>query len=318
MFAKSVRISILVKLFVAMFAAVTALVAPPLASSTTYKLAPIHLDNGYVVTGTIDTDGTIGFLTPANFIKWNLTVTQTTDIVFTEKNTTAGNISMVTTDGKKIYVPSSIDGTTDGGNLTFWGGGPRGGVPYTASVADFTGWNAAGGAAGWTTPLALNYVSLNEPNNTLYAAAKVDKHNPKLFHITQVTIATTPTIQRLFGTILTDGTIGALAPANIKSWHIVGREEDIQKYNELTSHVLSATQVYCDGQTIKVYSAGGILQIGIPVISPRGRPIFVTIADFTDPSYPNGIANYYYSIYGLVAQKSPLTKDPAYTVATLK
>jgi hypothetical protein len=288
------------------------------ASGTTFKLAPIHMDNGYVVTGTVDTDGTIGFLTPANFVKWNIVVTQTTDLVFTEKNTSAANISMVTTDGKKIFVPSSIDGASDGGNLSFTGGANRGGIPFGALVADFTGWNAAGGSAGWQTPLTLNYLALNEPNNTLYTAAHADRKNPRLFHITEVTISTSPTIQRLFGTIVTDGTVGALSPANLKAWHIVGREEDIQKYNEQTTHVLNATQVYCDGSTLKVYNATGTFQVGVPVVSPRGRPIIVTIADFTDPSYPNGIASYLYGSYGLVSQKTPLTKDAAYTVATLK
>src|SRR5947209_3276666 len=172
------------------------------AQVTTFKLRPVNLGNGYMITGTIATDGTVGYLSASNFVKWNISVTQTTDMVFDETNTTALNVSQVSTDGKKIYVPTSPDGFTDGGSLNFLGGGGRGGILTGALVGDFMGWNAAGGVSGWQTPLALNYLSLNEPNASRYTAATVT-NNPKVFRMRPVTITTTPTLMTMFGTITT-------------------------------------------------------------------------------------------------------------------
>ena len=113
----------------------------------------------------------------------------------------------------------------------------------------------------------------------------------------------------MFGTITTDGTISPLAAANFKSWHIVGRDQDIQNYNENNSQILNVLLVSSNNTTLTVANPGGMLQIGLPMVSVRGRPIMVTLADFTDPAYVNGVASYYYSWQGLVASKSPLTKD---------
>lgn len=284
------------------------------ASATTFKLVSVNLGNGWVMNGTIDTDGTVGLLTPANITKWNITVTNTVDMVFDPTNTSAANVSMVSTDGKKIYVPASVDGFTDGGTLNFLSGAGPGGIPTGALVADFTGWNITGGVAGWQTNAALNYLYLNEPNGTIYTAATILPNKPNTFSFRKV-ITTTPTLMTLFGTVTTDGTIGPLAAANFQTWRIVGREQDIQKYNETMSQVINALQVYSDNVTLSVAHNGGDFQIGIPMISPRGRPLIVTLADFTDPTYPNGIASYYYGWQGLVGQRAPLTKKPMYVVA---
>lgn len=62
-----------------------------------------------------------------------------------------------------------------------------------------------------------------------------------------------------------------------------------------------------------VSRAGGQLQIGIPGM----RPTFVTLADFTDPTYPDGFANYYRGNYGVMGDRSPLVAPTAkkYVVA---
>ena len=284
------------------------------ANATTFRLVSVNLGNGWVMNGTIDTDGTVGLLTPANITKWNITLTNTVDMVFDPTNTSAANVSMVSTDGKKMYVPASVDGFTDGGTLNFLGGA-IGGIPTGALVADFTGWNITGGVAGWQTPSALNYLSLNEPNGTIYTAATILPNKPNTFNLRKVVISTTPTLMTMFGTITTDGTIGPLAAANFKSWRIVGRDQDIQKYNETNSQIINALQVYSDNVTLTVAHNGGDFQIGIPMITPRGRPLIVTLADFTDPAYPNGIASYYYGGQGLVGQRAPLTRNPMYVVA---
>lgn len=294
----------------------TLLLALPLIgmAATTFRLTPIHLGNGYVVTGTIETDGSIGYLTPAKFTKWKITVTQTTDTVFTERTTSAANIQQVSSDGKKLTVPTSPDGFTDGGFLGFLSPARAGSIPSGALVADFSGVNIAGGVSGWQTPLALNYAYLNQPDAITYTAATATRTGAgSVFNITPVTISTAPTVITMFGTITTDGAVGFLTPKNFKSWHIVGREQDIQQYNETNSQILAAQQIFSDNSDLKVMKPGGVLQIGIPG-SVRGRPIIVTIADFTDPTYVNGVASYYYGFNGLVAEKSPLTTGQTYVI----
>jgi len=84
-----------------------------------FKLKPLALANGYQVSKTITTDGTVGPLKATNIVDWNLRVVQTTDMVWIEKATSKLNISGVSTDGKKFFVPTSPDGIQDGGTLYF-------------------------------------------------------------------------------------------------------------------------------------------------------------------------------------------------------
>jgi len=60
---------------------------------------------------------------------------------------------------------------------------------------------------------------------------------------------------------------------------------------------------------VKVDHAGGQFLIGIP----GRRPTFVTLADFTDPSFPDGFANYYVGSFGVMGDKSPLVGSRAKT-----
>ena len=111
--------------------------------------------------------------------------------------------------------------------------------------------------------------------------------------------------------VTTDGTIGALAPQNLIAWNITARNQDITHYTNTNSAVLNATGVSSDGVMMTVAHAGGQFSIGIA----GARPTFVTLADFTDPTMPNGFANYYPGNYGVMGDKTPLTGQTSYAVA---
>ena len=286
------------------------------AQTTVYKLNWLQLSNGWAVTGTITTDGTTGTLSAANIVDWNLKVVQTTDMTWTEKDSNDLNISGVSTDGSKIWVATSPDGVQDGGMLYFGRGGFGGTIPTNAIVADFTQLSVnmgyVGGLAGWQDEIAgLNFVGLNQRNNSKYRGGLAIAGKPNMFRIYVPTISAAPLLMTMFGTVTTDGTIGALTPKNIVAWNITARTQDITYYTKANSTVLSTVGVTSDGTVIRVDHAGGQLTIGMA----GRRPSFVTVADFTDPTYPNGFANYYMGNFGVMGDKSPLTSGKSIIVA---
>jgi len=283
-------------------------------TNTTYTLNGIKLTNGWTVTGTITTDGTVGTLAAANIVDWNLKVAQITDLVWTEKDSNDGNISGVSTDGTRVWVATSPDGVMDGGTLYFGRGGSGGRIPTSAIIADFTQLSVnmgyVGGLAGWQDELGgLNYVGLNRKNNTQYRVAMAVAGQPNVFRISVPTIMPAPLQMTMFGTFTTDGTVGPLLPRNIIAWKITARTQDITYYTKTNSVVLSAAGVTSDGTLMKVDRAGGQFTIGIG----GRRPTFVTLADFTDPTYVNGFANYYMGNFGVMGDKSPLVGARALT-----
>lgn len=290
------------------------------AQATTFTVTRGNLGDGYVISGTLETDGTTGALSSANLVRWNLTVTQTTDTVFDPTNSTADNISLVTSTGKKLLVATSPDGYTDGGLLAFGGAGPRGGIPATAIVADFgfSGLNLGGGIAGWVSELGLNVVDLNQPDGTNYKAACVITGKPNVFRVLPVTISPAPTRLTLTGTITTDGTIGPLAPQNIVAWKLVGREQDSWNYTEKNSAVLALDGISTDGVLLTADSQTGILDIGVPSVNPSLLGTSLKLVDFTDPGYPGGVSSYFRGNFGLQAARSPLTTRATYTFARVK
>jgi hypothetical protein len=288
-------------------------------TSSVFTLTPTVLSNGWRVGGTITTDGTVGTLAAANILDWNLNVVQTTDIAWTEKDSNDLNISGVFSDGKKITVATSPDGVLDGGTLYFGRGGAGGTIGTNAVLADFTqlGTNLGyvGGIAGWQDEIwGLNYVGLNQRNNSRYRAALAVAGQPNVFRITVPMISSSPLLMTMSGTLTTDGTIGALLPQNILAWSITARNKDITNYTKANSAMLATVGLSSDGTTMKVSHAGGQFQIGIA----GARPTFVTIADFTDTTYPDGFANYYRGNYGAMGEKFPLTGPYAKTVTVAK
>ncbi|HZQ95284.1 MAG TPA: hypothetical protein VFA67_09780 [Candidatus Sulfotelmatobacter sp.] len=277
------------------------------AQTSVFNLKPMILTNGWKVTGTITTDGAVGSLSAANILDWNLRVVQTTDITWTEKDSNDLNISGVGTDGTRILVKTSPDGVLDGGALFFARPGGVGGIGTNAVIADFTqlGVNLGyvGGIAGWQDEIwGLNFVGLNQRNNSRYRAALAVAGQANVFRITVPLISSAPLLMTMFGTITTDGTIGMLQPQNILAWNITARNQDITNYTKANSSVMSVTGVVSNGTAIGVRHAGGQFQIGIPGM----RPTFVTLADFTDPAYPDGFINYYRGNYGVMGDRSPL------------
>jgi hypothetical protein len=289
------------------------------AAPVTLKLKPLNLTNGWTVTGTVTTDGTVGALLPANITNWKLTVVQTTDLVWTDKDSNDLNISGVSSNGKALFVATSPDGIVDGGTLYFGRGGGFGQIPMNAVIADFTQFSAnlgygMGGVAGWQGEIqGLNYVGLNRALNTRYRAATAVAGSPNVFRINVPTISPAPYEMTMFGTITTDGATGLLQPQDIVAWQITARTREITTYTETSTTVLAADGVTSDGTSIKVAHAGGRFVLGVG----GRRPTYVTLADFTDPAFPNGFANYYTGMFGVMGDKSPLVGRAAvaYTVA---
>jgi hypothetical protein len=276
-------------------------------AQTIFNLKPIPLTNGWRVTGTITTDGSAGTLTAANIVDWNLKVVQTTDFVWTEKDSSSLNISGVFSNGNKIGVKTSPDGVQDGGALYFSRGGGEGQIATSAIIADFTQLSInlgyTGGMAGWQDEIwGLNFVGLNQRNNSVYRGAVAIAGQPNVFRVTVPIISSSPLLMTMFGTITTDGTIGALGPQNLLAWNITSRNQDITNYTKANSAVLSASGVSSDGTVLKVDHAGGQLTVGIGGM----RPTFVTLADFTDTAYPDGFANYYMGNFGVMGERTPL------------
>ncbi len=239
-------------------------------TSTALSLKPILLTNGWKVTGTITTDGTLGALTVANILDWNLKVVQTTDLTWTEKDSNDLNISGVVSDGTRIFVKTSQDGVLDGGALFFGRAGGAGGVGTNAVLADFTQLSVnlgyVGGIAGWQDEIwGLNYVGLNQRNNSRYRTALAVAGQANVFRITVPIISSAPLLMTMFGTIPTDGTIGSLLPQNIIAWNVSARNQDITTYTKANSSVMMATGVTSNGTAIRVSHAGGQFQMEFPI-----------------------------------------------------
>lgn len=285
-----------------------------------FNLSPIRLTNDWVITGTVTTDGSVGPVSSTNILDWHFKIVQTTRRVWTEKDSNDLNISGVSTDGKKIYVATSPDGFQDGGTLYFGRSSGWYNIPTNAVIADFTQLSMnlgyVGGIAGWQDEIwGLNYVGLNQRDNTQYRAASAIANRPNTFAIHVPTLSTNPLVMTMSGTISTDGTVGTLQPQNIIAWKITALNQDIRFMDKASgARVISATEVSTDGKVLVVAHAGGQFVIGFPGF----RPTFVTLADFTDPTMPNGFANYYVGMFGEMGNKTPLinTRMASRTVAT--
>lgn len=298
-----------------------------------FHLVPVNLGNGYALQGTLETNVGTGPVAAANIVAWNITVTQTTDQLFTPKTSPNKTVLGVSSDGSRLWVQRSPDTVNfiDGGSLSFSGTAGRGSIPPTVVVADFTStynWyypdSIVGGVAGWMSEIAG--MNLAAPVSQApcsartgacrnYAAASIVPAKPNVFRIRPVTIQTTPTVMTLSGTITTDGTLGQLTAGHIVDWRLRARDQDIQTYTEQNSQLLNVAGLNTDGTTLSLDNPGGILEIGLPTTNPFLLGISVKIADFADPAYPGGIASYFFRNFGLLAQKAPLTGSPNYVVA---
>lgn len=71
----------------------------------------------------------------------------------------------------------------------------------------------------------------------------------------------------------------------------------------------AASGIHVNEYAITVDHAAGQFVIGVG----GARPTYVTIADFTDSTFPNGFANYYVGTSGVMGDKSPLVGANART-----
>ena len=288
------------------------------AAPVVLNVRAVNLSNHWQIRGTITTDGTVGPLTAANIIDWNLQLIQTTDLVWTEADSNALNISGVSSDGSNLLVATFPNAFQDGGTMYVGRGGGGGTIATNAIVADFTqlsrnlGYN--GGMAGFQDEiLGLNFVGLNQPNGRQFRAATLDPAKLNVFNIRVPQILPPPYKVTMFGTITTDGTVGPLQPANLIAWNITGRMQSGTTYTTANSGVLYMSNVSYDGTKMLVGRSGGQFVIGVG----GARPTYVTLADFTNPQKPNGFANYYVGNFGLQGERYPLigSGEQVYAVA---
>ncbi len=250
------------------------------ARATTFQVSPLDLGSGFTLSGTISTDGATGVLTGADVTAWSLKVTSITDIVYTHANT-ANVSSNVFSDGNQLLVPTSPDGSSDGGSLAFYGG-----RRFQVQVADFTGANTQGGQAFYVAGGAFDFLPLNRPNGTNYVAANVDAPGGNVFDLVAKTFSGGEVMS---GTITTDGAVGL---ANITDWTIRIRDTQTWWFNPGNSAVLNDLGLMSDGKTLTVtpfdtngnpgaFSIGGFSHLDF-----NG----VLLGDFTYD--PGGVAGY--------------------------
>jgi hypothetical protein len=97
-----------------------------------FQIKPLAFSGGVTLTGTLTTDGTIGTLSAANIVDWNITAQQVTTDVFDASNSTLNAFgTQISADGRHVTVD------VPDGYLEF-DKGPLGARKYALSLADFT------------------------------------------------------------------------------------------------------------------------------------------------------------------------------------
>jgi hypothetical protein len=112
--------------------------------------------------------------------------------------------------------------------------------------------------------------------------------------------------------VTTDGTVGALSTANIRSWNVtVTQTEVLDTFNQSNSAMLDPSAlVTSDGRSIRVANPGGSWGFRKGFLEPS----IVQLADFTDPNVPGGQAGY---LGPFTSQTlSPLSSDASYVAAS--
>jgi hypothetical protein len=243
------------------------------ACATTFDLTPRDLGSGFSFAGSITTDSTVGALTAANITGWNIQVNAVNDFYFTAANT-ANASSGLSVSGNQLLVPTSPDGFTDGGSLSF-----RGGNRLQVQVADFTGANIAGGGAYYVYGSAFDIQTLGQPDATNYVAAASASGN--VFDLVPITF---PGGAVMSGTVTTNGQSGT---ASLVDWNIRVRDTMSWTFNSTNSSVLADVGLVSDGIHLTVAPIDAISNPGSFVIGAYiGFDLNgVVLADFsTDPS----------------------------------
>jgi hypothetical protein len=194
-------------------AGVTGAFAAGTASALSLDIRPIDFGGGLTATGTITTDG-FG----ANITDWRLSVSSFERLAhYTRANTPLGIVSDVSVsgDGQAMSVATSPDGVADGGALGFRARNPS--VNWGVSLADFSSNASPGGEAFYIAGAAFDFLPLDQPAGTSYLMATANPSGGNLFDLVPLTFSGGVT---LYGTILTTGRSGLLAPEDVLAWEI--------------------------------------------------------------------------------------------------
>lgn len=265
------------------------------AFATDFSLTPVRLPDGSSISGTLSTDGSTGALSAAQITGWRVTVRQTQRWGFdtvTAAPVWTDQVS-VSPDGAQLQVAASPDNVTPGGQLAFGQFGPL--REYGVKVADFSGPYARGGQALYLAGAAWNSAPLRQPAGTQRVVANRDPANPLRYTLVPVRF---PSGERLTGWITTDGSTGAIGPAQITGWDLrVQATQATTYFKDATGSNSTLLPnfggVSTDGQTLSVMRPGGYLGMGVAPsrLSIGEGAVFADFASATAP--PRGQAGWF-------------------------
>lgn len=253
--------------------------ASSVASALPFQIRPIDFGGGIVASGSISTAGS-----SSSIDDWNLRVTSTTQIAhFTPANAGMKVASMVkvSVDGQTMTVATSPDSAlgVDGGALGFRSRNPL--LDVGAFLSDFTGVNATGGQAMYMAGSAFDFLQLGQPDNTDYLAATASPSQANVFDLVPLAFDNGVT---MYGTLRTNGAIGAIRLADIIDWDIMV-EQVTQDVFDKTNSTLQADLIGLspDGKTLTAENPDGFLAFSKGAVG--GRPHALQLADFGTDSY---------------------------------
>lgn len=239
----------------------------PALGVSSFHLVPLDLGDGYSIAGTIVTDGSVGPINAGNIVGWQVAVTYVNDLVYDPTNTSA-NLASVTASSGALRIATSPDGIDDGGTMSFMAS-----EYFGVTIADFTWLNLPGGAASWQQG---NLLALNQPDGWLYTAAT----SADGVHYALVPLDLGAPFS-MFGTITTDGALGAIDAGNLVDWSITVRERSVDLFNEGNSSLTAdLLRVSHDGRYLTVTNPEGFLTLAKGYAG--GHLYGVQLADFAN------------------------------------
>lgn len=262
------------------------------ASAANFQITPISLPSGTKISGTIQTDGSTGPLSAANFTAWSITVRSTETILFNPGQPGAPDLTdvAVSADGRRLLVRRSPDGVADGGTLRFGSFWP---LERYVTVATYYAYAASGGQSSYVNGAQFDWQWFGDPNGGSRKVAAAPAGS-SVFRVVPVVY---PSGTTLTGTITTDGSTGVISAANITDYRL-----KVQTVSEVTylrtatggnSSVLPNTNgVSSDGTQLLVARPGGYLGFGVPPAGSR-RGEGAVLADFGPAAPTKGQAGYF-------------------------
>lgn len=256
------------------------------AEAVPLPLRTIDFGDGLTAVGVVTTDDVSGAI-----VGWRVAVRSTTRLAhFSRANTPALGLDQVavSADGSRLTVATSPDPlNVDGGQLSMRSANPS--LDFGAVLADFSGANASGGQATYMVGAAFDFLALGAAPGVDYTVATASAANARLFNLNPLSFADGVTLS---GTLLTDGSSGALGVANLLAWDIFV-DQVIEDVFDPSNSVLDAAQLAFDpslGALVLDNPDGRLAFNKAPL---GGRLHAVVLADFSDPQWPQGKAAYY-------------------------